>query len=65
MAKLGNEAKLLLRLAKERMEKPPNPKHWGKENIEEERFMFGWNSAIELYNYTLNSIVGELEEGRL
>ena len=66
MAKLGNETKLVLKLAKERAHRT-SPKGLEPLGIEQdpklhEAYMHGWVAGLNRYGGTLDSIVVELEE---
>ena len=61
MAKIGNEATLILKLAKERMERELNFK---EKNMQETDpiFLKGWRQGLTEYSNTLLGIALELEK---
>jgi len=64
MAKIGNEAKLILKLAKEKMDREVERLHrmqTGTMLVGKGKFIVGQLTGIEFYNQTLQKIINDME----
>lgn len=62
MAKIGNEAKLILKLVDERMSKLRDSRVMTPEPSIDTSYCSGYNRAISDYHMTVDSVVQELED---
>ena len=65
MAKIGNEAKLIIRLVRDRMDvKVAELQRAREQDGKQTEHFHGYRNAVNTYNGTLDEIVTELEGGK-